>query len=275
MNEFRGVKAFLMIPVGISRDTDLLKKPKSIILAGEIFSMLNTTGRFYMSNKEIAKRLQVSVVTVVDYLNLLESKGYIHREMIKGEKGNIEKRMITAGANLIKSTSIGWLDELKGGYKDDLKGVIKPTLNKYNIEDNSEYNSNNSCASDDAGVSEKVDKSKKTKEKDTQIAKDFEEIWQVYPRKIGKKEAFRHYKAWLKQSKSNTKEVMLEKVKAFAKYILLKGTAKDYIPYGSTWFNSRVDDDYTSDADQGNQPTSGGYDNANSLLNDNDDNLPF
>lgn len=32
MEEFKGVKAFWMIPVEIARDKDLLKKPKSIFI---------------------------------------------------------------------------------------------------------------------------------------------------------------------------------------------------------------------------------------------------
>lgn len=38
---FEGSKAFLNIPVGIARDKELLKKPKTILLMGEIISMLN------------------------------------------------------------------------------------------------------------------------------------------------------------------------------------------------------------------------------------------
>ena len=68
--EFKGAKAFLNIPVGIARDKDLLKKPKTILLMGEIVSMLNVTGEFFMSNKKIAQRLGVSTRTVNDYLDL-------------------------------------------------------------------------------------------------------------------------------------------------------------------------------------------------------------
>jgi hypothetical protein len=52
---FKGSKAFLNIPVGIARDKELLKKPKTILLMGEIISMLNVTGEFFMSNKKISE----------------------------------------------------------------------------------------------------------------------------------------------------------------------------------------------------------------------------
>ena len=80
--EFKGTRAFLMIPVGIARDSDLLKQPKSILLMGEIVSMLNVTGQFYMSNREIASRLDCSARMVANYLSLLEKKKLIKREPI-------------------------------------------------------------------------------------------------------------------------------------------------------------------------------------------------
>ena len=41
---------------------------------------------------------------------------------------------------------------------------------------------------------------------------EFEQLWALYPKKQGKKAALRHYKAWRKQSKDNTFEVMKEKL---------------------------------------------------------------
>ena len=85
-NEFKGVRAFLMIPPSISRDEDLLKKPKSILLMGEIISMLNVTGEFFMSNRKIAEHLRVSIRQVNRYLDLLEKKKLIEREKVVSDK---------------------------------------------------------------------------------------------------------------------------------------------------------------------------------------------
>lgn len=63
--EFKGSNIFLNIPINIARDPVLLDKtPKGILLMGEIVSMLNVTGKFFMSNAEMAKRLRVSQSTV-------------------------------------------------------------------------------------------------------------------------------------------------------------------------------------------------------------------
>ena len=69
-NEFKGSKAFLMIPPSISRDEDLLRKPKSILLMGEIISMLNVTGNFFMSNQKIAEHLKVSGRQVLSLIHI-------------------------------------------------------------------------------------------------------------------------------------------------------------------------------------------------------------
>ena len=72
---------------------------------------------------------------------------------------------------------------------------------------------------------------------------EFEQLWALYPKKQGKKAALRHYKAWRKQSKDNTFEVMKEKLEKYIRFLKLKQTPLEYTLNGSTWFNGRFDDD--------------------------------
>ena len=132
--EFKGAKAFLMIPVGIARDNDLLNKPKSIILMGEILSMLNVTGEFFMSNTELAKRLHVTPRSVKDYLILLEKKGLIKRANVYADQEQkvVMGRKITAGDTLGKYISLGWGSSLPQGREADFTRVGKHTSPKYN-----------------------------------------------------------------------------------------------------------------------------------------------
>lgn len=130
---FEGSRAFLMIPPAIARDKELLKKPKTIILMGEIISMLNVTGEFFMSNKKIAERLDVSARTVNEYLGILESKKLIERtKIISQENGAIVGRQIRAGVDLVKYTSLGWGNTLHGGSETHFTPLVKPTSHKYN-----------------------------------------------------------------------------------------------------------------------------------------------
>lgn len=150
MEDFKGVKAFLMVPVGIARDKDLLIKPKSIILMGEILSMLNVTGEFFMSNSELAKRLNVTPRSVKDYLILLEKKGLIKRINVYADKGQkvVVGRKITAGDTLGKYISLGWGSSLPEGGEADFTRVGKHISPKYNkIIDQSNRSSNTSSSS--------------------------------------------------------------------------------------------------------------------------------
>lgn len=130
--DFEGSRIFLNIPIAIAHDKDLLKKSKSILLFGEIYSMLNVTGKFFMSNQVMAKRLDVSTVTIADYLNLLENKGLIKRERRHDERGMVIGRKITAGPAIVKYILQSQLASLNRSSKADLTQSVKPTLQKKN-----------------------------------------------------------------------------------------------------------------------------------------------
>ncbi len=93
----RLTSGFLYVPVGAARDKDLLKKPKAILLLGEIVSILNATGEYTAGNKQIAKMLDTSPRAVKEYLSLLEKK-----KLIKRENVDSVGRKIHAGADLSK-----------------------------------------------------------------------------------------------------------------------------------------------------------------------------
>ena len=157
--EFKGAKAFLMIPVGIARDKDLLKKPKSILLMGEILTMLNITGEFYMSNSELAKRLNVTPRSVKDYLILLENKRLIKRSNVYADPNQkiVVGRTITAGDTLGKYISLGWGSRFPEGKEVNFPRVGKHTSPKYNkIIDQSNRTDNRSSSSKPSSSSNEV-----------------------------------------------------------------------------------------------------------------------
>ena len=157
--EFKGAKAFLMIPVGIARDKDLLKKPKSILLMGEILTMLNITGEFYMSNSELAKRLNVTPRSVKDYLILLENKRLIKRSNVYADPNQkiVVGRTITTGDTLGKYISLGWGSQFPEGKEVNFPRVGKHTSPKYNkIIDQSNRTNNRSSSSKPSSSSNEV-----------------------------------------------------------------------------------------------------------------------
>lgn len=78
-----------------------------------------------------------------------------------------------------------------------------------------------------------------------QIEAEFEELWKLYPRKDGKKDALRYYQ------RARKKGTTFEQVKAgilnYCEYIRKEGKELNYVAYGSTWFNGeRWNDEYVT-----------------------------
>ena len=159
--EFTGARYFLNIPAEVAHDPRI-KRDKSILLFGEIYSMLNVTGAFYMSNKEIAKRLRCKTVKPVkEALNELESLGYIKRKIIKDEKtGAITGRKITSTwkPNMTKVTEGGIREEPHPSYDDNHPLVSSRTEGRVPEEQQIEHinrtvnravNKNNSSSKDE------------------------------------------------------------------------------------------------------------------------------
>lgn len=233
-DEFEGSRIFLNIPVFAARDKDLLKKTKSLLLLGEIVSMLNTTGKFFMSNKTIAKRLDCTPQAVNNYLQLLEEKKLIVRTKVHDKNTNaIVGRIIKAGPALINARLLGLTTDVGEGSKQAFKGVVNERLYKDNNlkEQYKRTNINSASHSNAQSVS--------------QLEKEFEEVWSKYPNKKGKKQAFNHYKAWRKASAKHTNEYLLERLKVYMTD--LQQNSWKHPMNGSTWFNGRFDDELEVD----------------------------
>lgn len=228
--EFTGVRLFLNIPVDVAHDPRF-KSDKSILLFGEIYSMLNVTGSFFMSNKEMAKRIRAkSERTVQNCLDELEEYGYIKRELVRDKKtGKVKGREKITSPYC--NRFMGGETECTGGVKQNAPGgeTECTIIEQYNKT--SKKNNRSSDKSSDR-VSEK------------QLDEDFNKLWKLYPRKEGKKKAYEAYKRSIKQGVTN-KEIQTGIVN-YLKQIKAQGTEKKYIKQGSTWFNGNCwDDEYS------------------------------
>ena len=64
---------------------------------------------------------------------------------------------------------------------------------------------------------------------------EFDNLWKLYPKKIGKKDALRHY---IRNRKNKVPyETILEGLKKYIEYINNTNTPMQFIKDGSTWFN--------------------------------------
>ena len=78
----------------------------------------------------------------------------------------------------------------------------------------------------------------------TTVSQEFEFLWKMYPRKLGKKEAFKSYQRVRK--KGVPFETVKEGLESYLTYIEKDETPLEYIKHGSTWFSSEGwNDDYS------------------------------
>lgn len=252
--EFTGVRLFLNIPAEVAHDPRF-KSDKSILLFGEIFSMLNVTGSFFMSNKEMAKRIRAkSEKTVQNCLSELEKLGYIKREIITDKKSGkvIGRGRITSP---YCNRFIGGVTDYVPPCNEIHPGGVTDYAIKEQHKRASNTNDQNSKKSSQSGIK--------------QLKEDFEKLWKLYPRKEGKKEAFEAYKRAIKKDTTN-KDIQTGIV-SYLKYINAQSIDKQYVKQGSTWFKGECwDDEYNVNGNSSpvNQKNSNGSDPAKRTVAD-------
>lgn len=127
---FSGSRLFLNIPIAVANDPRI-KSDKSILIFGEIYSMLNVTGAFFMGTEELAKRRRCSEQTIYNCLKELENLGYIKRESVTNDRGKTIGRKIVLG-DALNSTLCGGSNTLEGVPKTHLTQIeqYNKTINK-------------------------------------------------------------------------------------------------------------------------------------------------
>lgn len=111
------------------------------------------------------------------------------------------------------------LKNFNGGSKETLTGVVK----------------NFNGGSKETLPNNKAD-NKDINNKDINISTEFEKLWQLYPRKIGKPKALKAYERARKNGA--TFEEVEKGIQAYRKQIEALKTDTEYIKHGSTWFNN-------------------------------------
>lgn len=85
---------------------------------------------------------------------------------------------------------------------------------------------------------------KKANTDNKDISTEFEKLWKLYPRKVGKPKALKAYERARK--KGTTFDEVEQGIKAYCRQIEGLNTEAEYIKHGSTWFNGECwKDDYS------------------------------
>ena len=223
MAEFKGANLFLNIPIGVAHDDRLKDKDK--LLYGEIYAMLNVTNSFFMSNAKLAERLNCSEPTIKRSLARLEECGFIQRNNVYEGKQIVRRNISLGGFN--SDTRVGSTMTLPPVHERSEGSVISDPDNRT--------------------INRAVNRTEEdilSGKPDDHFSESFEAIWKEYPNKAGKKDAFRHYKKWRKESKEHTDEYLMKKLAAYKQDLAANQWKKPM--NGSTWFNGRFDDEYAT-----------------------------
>lgn len=209
---------YAIIPANVRYDKRL--KANAKLLYGEITALSNEKGYCWAGNEYFANLYEVSKETISRWIKDLIDCGYLDREIIyKENTQQIINRYLRINQYPI--------DEL-----------INTPIDEKVKDNNTSFNNTSNKA-----IGEK--QALKTR---------FDNLWTLYPLKKGKESAFKSYQ---KAIKDGAKDLdILNGIKRYNQEIKLKGTKKEYIAYGSTWFSQRRwSDEYENDNNQQNQPT--------------------
>lgn len=151
----------------------------------------------------------VSKPTIISALKELVKKNYIlkREEIINGVQFNRYKANLPILKNFNGGSQNNGCEVLK-----NFNGGSQKTLPN-NISDNTSFNNNKNNNS---------------------IEADFETLWQMYPRKIGKQKALKAYQKAIKNGAAF--ETVKAGIEAYNRHIEANKTEAAYIKHGATWF---------------------------------------
>ena len=187
---------------------------------------------------------------VIKNLKSLVEKGYIVKEekLVNGVKFC---EYHTTELNRVLNKVEQGIEQSLTPTKQSLTEGIKQSLSN-NIDNNIINNINNnkenisSRAADEFSLSEIEEKI---------LQNEFNELWEKYPKKLGKKEAFKSYCKYRKALNSDytTKEEVEKGIDRYNKYIKVNGIEEKYIKYGSTFFEEKAwEDEYAVEQSKSN-----------------------
>ena len=193
----------------------LKEKDMSLKAIGLLSIMLSLPENWDYSVNGLSSIRKESKNTINEILKELETFGYLNRTRIRDEKGKIIEVEYT-----IFESPYPKNQDMENQDMD-----FRPQLN------NNKYNNN---------IIEEIN-NKKEIYKESDFKEEFEELWKLYPKKVGKKKALDYY------IKARKDKVPFDKIKQgienYNEYIKETKTKMQYVKDGSTWFNQHCWED--------------------------------
>lgn len=204
------------------RDENLSLKAKGLL--AYILSLPDDWKIYF---EEVEKHHNDGVRAVRSAWKELEANGYARTEKLRNgnrikewSKEVADYKFLDCGFAHVENVHVHSEDV----QKSMLINTNKPITDKQNTNPNKD------------NISDKSDK-------ETDLENRFSSLWKLYPNKKGKPKAFTAYKKAVKSGVTD-KEIQTG-IENYLAEISAKGTLKDYIKHGSTWFNGKGwEDDY-------------------------------
>lgn len=230
------------IPANVRYDKELTASAK--LLYGEITALTNAEGYCWANNSYFANLYDMSIRNISRLISQLNNKGYIRVEIID----DFDRKIYLSIAH--EKNVQPPIDEKDVGVGQKNRGVqaenVQPPHDKNGYKNNTSINTTNNITSN-----KKTNKKKNSPEKNSgELENEFEQIWELYPKKEGKADARRHYIKARKTGKVSYKTIE-NGVYRYLEYLNVQGTEQRYIPMGSTWFcQAKWEDEYICIAPQ-------------------------
>lgn len=214
---------FAVIPSNVRYDKNLRANEK--LLYGEISALTNKTGECWASNKYFADIYGVTTQAVSKWVLNLKKSGYISIDYTyKSGSKEIENRIIKMVSTNIDEVSTN----VERGINNGLQGY-QQKFKENNI------NNNNTSINNTNNI--------KPSQIEKEFENEFETLWEIYPRKVSKKEAL---KCYIRARKKGVDyDIVKRGIENYNQFIRQNGVKKEYIKHGSTWFNQECwNDEY-------------------------------
>ncbi|WP_437788467.1 helix-turn-helix domain-containing protein [Lacticaseibacillus paracasei] len=216
---------YAIIPAGVRYDKQLPQGAK--LLYSEITALSNKNGYCWASNDYFAKLYSVSNRTIKSWLKCLEDNSYIRR-VVKYKNGSkeIEQRFISLAPRSENLTP----SAIKSTHPSEENFPTSGRKLHHPSEEN--------CPENNTSINKNIRAS-------STLESDFEKLWKLYPKKIGKKPALAAYKRAMSRKKNPaTNRQIQDGIVAYRQLISSKGTEKRFVKDGSTFFNQEAWNDY-------------------------------
>jgi DNA-binding PadR family transcriptional regulator len=209
---------YAIIPANVRYDKDL--SPNAKLLYGEITALSNAEGFCWANNAYFSGLYDVTKRSIQSWLSQLEAKGFIRVSLDSEGPNDSIRKIYIISPHEEKCTPPR--KNLHGGHEENF---TPPHEENFTHNNTSINNTNNNT------------KNKKNNSSNSpQIESEFEQLWKIYPRKMGKKKAFDSFKK-ARKVKKIPYETIENGLYRYIRYLEQQETDESFIMHGSTWFN--------------------------------------